>query len=272
MELSELLQYHESKTGASVSIEVKHPVFHRCPRLKLSPGQYLHHSDFCRFSKLQGANISCSANKKRSLEVASHGRGFSGCCPHGIWEFAYPVMIENTLGAVIYFGNFRSEKPLKPPGNIRWTGTLPPKITNEKRTLIRKSALFIAEFIAAETGLFIATGGMSGKHHGEDFYIENCHRLIDCHYCRNIALRDLSEMLKVNSNYLGALLKKHTSKTFRELLTERRIKEAQIYLKFHRNFSITKVALLCGFSDSNYFSVVFRRKCGITPGEYRQKQ
>ena len=57
---------------------------------------------------------------------------------------------------------------------------------------------------------------------------------------------------------------------FRELLLERRIREAKVYLKLHRNHSITQIATLCGFHDSNYFSTCFHRLTGVSPRQYRE--
>lgn len=34
--------------------------------------------------------------------------------------------------------------------------------------------------------------------------------------------------------------------------------------------SITKIALACGFSGSNYFKDLFRREMGCSPREYRR--
>ena len=110
MTLPELLRYYERKTASSVSVEVRHPAFYHCDRLKFAPDQYLHHSDFCRAAKLRDGNVSCSANKLRSLEVAKRGRCFSGCCPCGIWEYACPVMHNGGLAAVLYFGGLAPER------------------------------------------------------------------------------------------------------------------------------------------------------------------
>ena len=61
-------------------------------------------------------------------------------------------------------------------------------------------------------------------------------------------------------------------KTFRQALTERRLHEAKIYLKLHRKLSISYISHLCGFSDSNYFSLVFHRHTGLSPGAYRNNK
>ena len=269
MNLVELLRYYEKKTSSSISIEVRHPAFYRCERLKLAPDQYLHHSEFCRMAKLRDANASCSANKRRSLDVAKRGRCFSGCCPHGIWEYACPVTSEGELYAVLYFGNLLPEE-----SSIKLPDTICPlpRATEERKHQIRLAAKFIAHFLKIELELFSASGGMAGKQHDEAFYLENCRNFINCHYLENIALTDLSDLLKVNPNYLGSLILRKTGSSFRSLLARRRIEESKIYLKLHPQLSISKIARLCGFTDSNYFSLVFHRICGQTPQEYKKSQ
>ena len=39
--------------------------------------------------------------------------------------------------------------------------------------------------------------------------------------------------------------------------------------RFTIDDTITQIALRCGFSDSNYFKDVFKKKYGVTPREYR---
>ncbi len=269
MTLPELLRYYERKTASSVSVEVRHPAFYHCDRLKFAPDQYLHHSDFCRAAKLRDANAGCSANKLRSLEVAKRGRCFSGCCPCGIWEYACPVMHNGELAAVLYFGGLnpgeQDGEDLPPP--LR---TLP-CATEDRKKKIRTAAAFVAEFLKIELELFLSSGGMDAKQHGEAFYLENCRNFINCHYLENIAHGDLADMLKVNPNYLGALIRRKTGSTFRALLAHRRIEESKIYLTLHKYLTVTQVARLCGFTDSNYFSSVFRKLCGKTPLEYKRE-
>ena len=158
MTLPELLRYYERKTASSVSVEVRHPAFYHCDRLKLAPDQYLHHSDFCRAAKLRDGNVSCSANKLRSLEVAKRGRCFSGCCPCGIWEYACPVMHNGGLAAVLYFGGLAPERRAEAdlPEAIRPL----PRATEERKKKIRTAAAFVAEFLKIELELFLSSGGM----------------------------------------------------------------------------------------------------------------
>ena len=37
------------------------------------------------------------------------------------------------------------------------------------------------------------------------------------------------------------------------------------------SLSVTEIALVCGFDNSNHFSTAFKRICGVTPSEYRRR-
>ncbi len=248
MKLATLLRELERRASCSISLEALHPAFVRAASLALPPDQYVHHAAFCRTRKLGENSQECIRNKRRSLEIAALGRAFRGHCPHGIEELAQPVMLSGRLAAVLYFGAASPEKTL---GNN--TG---------------RYARFAAEFIRLELEIFLAEHPeRPGR--GEAFYLEQCQAYIDRQYTENIGLADLAQRLNTNANYLGGLLKRARGATFRELLTERRMAEARILLRLHRHLTIREIAFRCGFSDSNYFSTVFKRSCGESPAAFR---
>lgn len=57
--------------------------------------------------------------------------------------------------------------------------------------------------------------------------------------------------------------------TFTELLVEYRLERAKKYLDL--GLSITDVAYNVGYSDPSYFVKIFRRRIGVTPGQYRDR-
>ncbi|WP_054180932.1 HTH-type transcriptional activator RhaR [Trabulsiella odontotermitis] len=61
-----------------------------------------------------------------------------------------------------------------------------------------------------------------------------------------------------------------TGMTISQYLRQLRICHAQ-YLLQHTEQMISDIAMLCGFEDSNYFSVVFNREVGMTPGQWRHR-
>lgn len=74
----------------------------------------------------------------------------------------------------------------------------------------------------------------------------------------------------VSSRALRALFKQHTGMSVTHYLRQLRLCRAMSLLRYgHR--TIGEVAAECGFDDSNYFSVVFNRACGVSPRDYRQR-
>lgn len=247
MKLCHLLRMLETKLAASISVEVVHRIFHDCVILKLAPDQYLHHAEICRRHKLHDHNEVCAANKTRSVQVAQRGCSFYGECPCGVWDYAQPVMLGRELIAVLYFTGSR-----------------------ERLAEIRKYATFTAALIQLECEAFLQSRSLQSRGRKEDHYVRACQHFIAQNYQRNIGLAELAEELNLNPNYLGPILLRETGMTFREHLMEKRLHESLIYLELHPLVPIYEIAMQCGFSDSNYFSTVFKRHFGCTPFSLRR--
>ena len=246
MNLSVVIKRFEEECRTQISVTGLHEAFGCCEDLKMTPDQPLHNSAYCRKRKLTDANISCSQNKKRSLEIASLGRTFCGKCPFGVKEFVQPVMSNGKLVAVFYFTVYPETVPL---------------------TELRQRGKWLSTFI--QTAIALQEDKPSAKKKDAGYYRQQCLHYLDLHYMENISETDLADYLGLNSSYFSSLFRKLIGKTFRQALTERRIREAMIYLKLHKNLRISYIAHLCGFSDSNYFTLVFRRATGVSPKNYR---
>lgn len=83
-------------------------------------------------------------------------------------------------------------------------------------------------------------------------------------------VNQLCNEVNVQRSQLYKKVKSLTSKTPLELITEIRLNEATKLLR-NPNIRINEVAFSCGFSDSNYFSKVFKKHLGMTPREYARK-
>jgi len=86
-------------------------------------------------------------------------------------------------------------------------------------------------------------------------------------YNSDISLAHLADKYAMSQGHLSRTFKSVTGFGINEYITAIRISNAEKLLKT-RQFSVTEVALKCGFSDSNYFTSVFRVKKGITPRKY----
>jgi transcriptional regulator GlxA family with amidase domain len=57
--------------------------------------------------------------------------------------------------------------------------------------------------------------------------------------------------------------------SFIELLTRLRVDRA-CHLLVHTDNDLAQIALECGFGDQSYFTRVFGKRTGQTPGDYRR--
>lgn len=84
-----------------------------------------------------------------------------------------------------------------------------------------------------------------------------------------LSLVSVSNAIAVSPNYLSAVLKKETGKTFKDLLTHARIEEAKRLLMYS-NLKVRETAEKCGYSDQHYFSYCFKKYTGESPNGFRR--
>lgn len=87
-------------------------------------------------------------------------------------------------------------------------------------------------------------------------------------YRENIKLEQLSEKLHISNSHFCRLFKQISGKSLSDYINELRIEEAMVLLT-ESDLNITEIALSTGFSDSNYFSRVFKKYKKVSPSEIR---
>lgn len=80
---------------------------------------------------------------------------------------------------------------------------------------------------------------------------------------------DIADHFGYSTEYLTTLVRKITSKSLIDHITEGRIETAKRLLCSDTE-EISKIAHMCGFSDDKYFFRVFKKLCGVSPGTYRK--
>ena len=86
-------------------------------------------------------------------------------------------------------------------------------------------------------------------------------------YSRSI----LGEAIGLNPNYLAALFKESTGMSISTWRGLRQL-ETAVELLTETKLSIAEIAAKAGFGDPAYFCNAFRKKYGMSPGEYRKQQ
>lgn len=102
--------------------------------------------------------------------------------------------------------------------------------------------------------------------------IEKCMVYIESNFWNSVvSLTDVARHIDRNPSYLSSLLSARTGKTFREHLTETRIRHASKLL-IETEMSIKEISLSSGFSNQQYFHKVFKKHFHQSPKEYRKKR
>ena len=87
-------------------------------------------------------------------------------------------------------------------------------------------------------------------------------------YKRDISAGDVAGILGYSDVYFSKIFKQLFDDTFINYLTKVRIDKAKVLLK-DVSFNIKEVGVSVGYTDSNYFTKVFKRSVGMSPSEYR---
>ena len=91
---------------------------------------------------------------------------------------------------------------------------------------------------------------------------------IERHYPEDISMQDAAAALRYSDAYFCKLFKQCFKVNFSAYLNEFRVRKAQQLMQDPR-LNLKDISTACGYSDSNYFTRVFKRITGKTPSEYR---
>ncbi len=92
---------------------------------------------------------------------------------------------------------------------------------------------------------------------------------IDQNYNKKISLAMIAEHFNYSVSYIKKQFKKYNDCTLYNYILELRIKQVKRLLTT-TTYRMEKIAELCGFPSSNYLSLIFKKKEGISPLAYRK--
>jgi two-component system response regulator YesN len=94
---------------------------------------------------------------------------------------------------------------------------------------------------------------------------------IEKHYTDpELSLNQVATHVNLSPSYFSVVFSQEVSQTFKEYLTEIRIKKAKELLRT-TNLKSAEIPFRIGYSDPHYFSYVFKKKTGLSPTEFRQQ-
>lgn len=94
---------------------------------------------------------------------------------------------------------------------------------------------------------------------------------MDLHFAGPVTLEQLAQETSLSRTYLCKCFKDLTGQTLFEYLEQVRIQHA-CYLLQTTEEPVFAVAMDSGFESVSYFNRTFKKRCGVTPGQYRKGQ
>lgn len=105
------------------------------------------------------------------------------------------------------------------------------------------------------------------QHH----YINIVLKYIEENYFKSVSLEKAADVVGLNPVYLSYLFKKIKKVNFSEYLNEVRLKKAEELLT-DSTLKIGEISEQIGYKDARYFSSLFKKRTGMSPNEYRNKE
>lgn len=105
---------------------------------------------------------------------------------------------------------------------------------------------------------------------GRSKYVEAAIGYMRQHYGRDISVATVAEFLELSEGHLSRIFKKETGSTFMVYLTNYRMQAAKDLLRDCR-LKVYEVAAQVGYSDTAYFSNLFKKLVGVSPSEYQDR-
>lgn len=245
------------------------------PMTEIAFQNVIHSKRFCDIAKStdKGYRTCLRCKMLVNRKAIQEKTPFVGYCVYGLYEAVFPVVMNETVCAVIYVGNAIVDKPKtkeKIEKACRYTGANPDNLNEETNQCyyVEDSGelLQIAELVADYLKLLYEHTPLKKKELHWMVSLMKC--LADEMYCSNISLKELAITYQKNEKYLGRLFQKEMGISFHDYLMRLRLHKAESLLLQSKD-KIIDIAFDCGFNTVSYFNRTFKKKHGVTPGEYR---
>ncbi|SMB99068.1 two-component system, response regulator YesN [Thermanaeromonas toyohensis ToBE] len=113
-----------------------------------------------------------------------------------------------------------------------------------------------------------STCARSGKTRISSPYIKQAIAYINKNFSRNIGVEDVARAVGISPAHLSRLFKQELGRTVIEYLTLVRLEQAKLLLR-KGDLTLEEISRRVGYNDVAYFSRVFKREVGVTPGIFR---
>lgn len=101
--------------------------------------------------------------------------------------------------------------------------------------------------------------------------INKIYKYIHTYYSDDsLSINKISEYTHFAPTYACSLFKDKTGKTINQYITEYRIEKSKILLR-DMKLNVSDIGSMIGYSNTGYFTKLFKKITGVTPSEFRER-
>ena len=246
------------------------------PLTKIRFDHMIHSKKFCDIAKSTSlgykACIRCKAiANSKAIDKRS---SFCGQCIYGLYEAAFPVIIERSVMAIVYVGNAIIDEDLAKKRIIRTcdhTGVSPNDLLSQleycERIESADELIEIAEIVADYLKMLFENAPVLKEE--KHWIIPLMKRYAKENTSRTISLREFAVSHQKNAQYIGRIFKKEVGMSFNQYCNNVRFDKALKML--NDGSTVTEVAEMLNYTSIYTFSRAFRNKFGVSPTHYQKK-
>lgn len=241
---------------------------------KIAFRNVIHSKTFCDIAKStkKGYRSCLHCKNLANTKAVSSKKPFYGQCLYGIYEAAMPVIIGDTVSAIVYVGNAivdidHTKKRIEK--TCRYTHVDKQKLHEQIEKCEHvdhiNELVGISEIVCDYIKMLYQTESKeSSQLH---WLVSALKQHADQTYCFNPTLKELSVLYRKNEKYMGRLFIKEMHMSFHKYCLLLKLQKAEALLS-GTNDKIIDIALECGFDNISYFNRTFKKQYGMSPSEY----
>ncbi len=236
----------------------------------------IHDNSYCIYVKTcHNTQQHCIEKQREIIEKCSVDGSFCGICYAGVKEYIYPIKKrEKTLG-FICVSSYKCENYKEYINSISKKYSMPKKdllaAYNSLKSNMPPKKYVDTLLIPLCNMLELAYIKTENDGNIDENIVDKTIRFLKQYHTQNISLSDICKAFSCSHSNISHQFKSQTGKSIKGYLTELRLNDAKSLL-LHSKLTITEIAFSVGFTDSNYFSNVFKKNIGISPCAYRKTQ
>lgn len=280
--ITDQIETIEKLSGMDVFINDKYSFLSKTKLSKLPSYNRWHLNQYCLFVKGNKRIYShCQKLKPKFYKKISLEKDvIKNVCFCGVAEYVCPIIVNGMCLCSVSVSGFKGDFSQRHTRNLsKILNISPQELENIRNEMllkpdnedlymheIRLLAYIIENFVKNDmevSNILIKENQVSNT------YVISALDYIERNFSKNISVADVAKASFVSASYLQSLFSKFVGRSVSEEIALRRIQNGKELL-CTTDYSVKYIAFECGFESAEYFSVVFKKICGITPLKFRK--